>query len=275
MRKFERELKTRYKPNGDLKEYQISLGVNTEIEEDRFHQNDSGRMVCDVIVCFPDEFEEMTGQLQHLKEENKSLTEWKELKTKRIEKLENLLSDIHKSNRKEMNSAANEYTKEIDRLNEDLHEKDLEIEKVRTEYEAKIGKIKADYERQIGDFKEKIQKEINELELFDTNKHMTIKAHNEEVSNLELFDAEYHMKKEDHQKELNKMRGNCLKLRVRDGQKYSSFIYRLDNFSRFEKALNKDKEILKEMADFNQFNIDEESLEVEFNLIGENEKRNR
>ena len=192
---------------------------------------------------------------------------------KTIEELENRLSSIDGDHEEETKKIADEYSDKVDQLKADLHEKDLEIERTKTKYESEIGDIKKSYEARIGEFREEIQKEINELELFDADKHMTIKAHNEELSNLELFDAEYHMKKEDHQKALNKMRGNCLKLRVRENKEYSSYIEQLDKLGRLAKFRNHDKPILKEMELYNKSTIDEEAIDVQFNLIDDNNGR--
>ena len=63
------------------------------------------------------------------------------------------------------------------------------------------------------------------------------------------------------------MRGNCLKLRVRENKEYSSYIEELDKLGRLAKFRNKDKDILKEMKSYNKSTIDEEAIDVNFNLI--------
>ncbi len=270
MKYFKRPLKKIFN-KGKLKEYQISLGVNSDIDDNRFYQNEKGRMICDVIICFPDEFEKMKNEHEKFQSQMQSLKDEINEKKKTIEKLQNQLSSIDEDNKKKIKELDDKYSDKVKQLNKDLHEKDLEIEKTKTDYEVKIGNLKEKYQGQIGDLKEKTQKDLNDLELFDGDKHMLIKDHDEEVSKLSIFNPEYHMKKEDHQKELNRMRGNCLKLRVRENKKYSSYIDELDNLGRLDKFLNKDKKLLKEMKSFNKSSIDEKAIDVNFNLINKGE----
>lgn len=264
MKTFKSQMKKEFYKNGKLKQYSISMGVNTEINEDLFQENENGKMVCDVVICFPDEFKKLTEEHQKFQAENQTLKKTLEEKKKSLEIAENKLSNIEGKHQKEMQEMKEEYSRKIDGLNEDLHEKDLEREKT-------IGDLKEKYQSQIGDLKEKTQKDLNGLELFDEDKHMLIKDHNDEISSLKLFDEEYHMKKEDHQKALNDMRGNCLKLRVRDNKEYSAYLEKLDRLGKLDKLRNKDKPIIKEMMSFNNSIIDEEAIDVDFNLIEKKE----
>lgn len=260
METFPSKIKKVYYKNGKLKEYAISLGVKSQINDDRFYENKNGKMVCDVLICFPDEYEKSIQDIEELSSLRDELSQNK----KTIESLENRLSNIEEEHRKEIKELKDEYSGKIAQLNEDLHEKDLEIERTKT-----------DYEKEIGEFREDIQKQINKLELFDKDKHMNIKDHEDEVSDLKenQFNPEFHMKISDHEKALNKMRGNCLKLRVRDNKEYSSYLEQLDNLGKLDKLFNKDKPIIKEMRKYNVHAIDDKAIDVQFNLIDENTGR--
>lgn len=213
------------------------------IDDKKFHQNKRGAYVSEVIVIFKDDFADYENQMN---EKIKSMEEELEEKNQTIKKLEDRLSAIDEDHQKEIGNLKQEHSAKVNQLNEDLHDKDLEIEKVKTKYEREIGDLKEKYERELGDFREEIQKEINELE---------------------IFDEDYHMKISDHEKALNEMRGNCLKLRVRENKEYSSYIDDLDNLGVLSKLRNKDKEIIKQMRAYNNQTIDEKAIDVNFNLI--------
>lgn len=200
------------------------------------------RLESKCFVILKEDFEEyekdINSQIEKLKNE---IAE----KDKSIKSLQNRLSTIDEGKEEEIKKLNDDYSERIDKLNDDLHEKDLEIERTKTEYEKKIGGLK----------------------IFDADSHMSIADHQKEINNLELFDEEYHMKISDHEKELNKMRGNCLKLRVRENKGYSSYIEELDKLGRWDKFRNKDKAILKEMRTYNNSSIDDKAIDVNFNLI--------
>lgn len=254
--RFKRPMRKVSDKNGKLKEYNISLGVNTEINEDRFYKNDNDKIVCDVLICFPDEYEKLYNEHEEFQSKIQELEKTISDHEKTIENLENQLYNIEESNDKKIGKIEDEYSGKVDELNKAIHEKDIEIEKVKTEYEKKIGDLKEDH-----------QKEINHLELFDGDKYMKITDHQKAMEDSVIFNPEYHMKREDHQKELNKMRGNCLKLRVRENKEYSSYIDDLDSLGRWDKFRNKDKTILKEMKLLNKQTLDEDAIDVNFNLI--------
>lgn len=226
IQKFEKQMRK----NVNKGNYSIDIKSSDGIDDEKFHPNKRGALVCEVIICYKDEFENIENQIQ-------SLEDCIEEKNKIIKKLQDELSDIDQINQKEIIKIKEENSAKVDELNEDLHDKDLQIQKTKTEYETKIGQIKEDYQKEISSLKES------------------------------QFNSEYHMKISDHEKELNKMRGNCLKLRVRENKEYSSYIEELDNLGRLEKFRNKDKAILKEMKAYNVQSIDDEAIDVNFNLI--------
>ena len=213
--------KTFYKKTGKLKEYSIkSLGVNSPINEDIFEETDDGRLVCDVLICFPDEYAEFQNEHEEFQSKIQSLEKTISDHEETIKKLENQLSNIEEDYQKEMKDLKEKYSGKVDGLKADLHDKDLEIEKMKTKYAEEIGDIKAD-----------------------------------------------------HQKELNRMRGNCLKLRVRENKGYSSYIEELDSLGKIDKLFNRDKAIIKKMRRYNVEAIDEEAIDVQFNLIDGNNGR--
>lgn len=203
MKTFKSKLRKRLYNDGRLKEYQMSLGVNTQINEDRFHLNDKGISVCDVIICFPDEYEEFLKEHEFLQVENQSLTESKDANQKTIKKLQDELSAIDEEHQKKIKKMEDEYSARIDELNAVIHQKELEIEKTKTKYETEIGNLKTEH-----------QKKINGLKIFDKTSHMSIIDHQKEISELkdqhqkemdalELFDEEKHMKINDYFKEIS------------------------------------------------------------------------
>ena len=173
MRIFERPMRPVFRQNGKLREYTISLGSKTEIEDSRFYKNKNGIMVCDVLVCFPDEYEKLMSDHNDLQSQITELNETISSQKKTIERLENQLSSIDEDHQKELKELDDEYSAKVDGLNKDLHDKDLEIKETEKEYEKKIGNLKEDN-----------QKEINKLELFDEEYHMKITDHQKEVSGI-------------------------------------------------------------------------------------------
>ena len=180
MKTFERPLRKVIDKNGRLKEYSMSLGVNTEINEDRFYQNDKGKILCDVIIGFPDEYEEfcheheiLQTEIGNLQSEIQALKESHDAQEKTIKMLQDELSNIEEEHQKEIKKLDDEYSAKIDELNAVIHEKDLEIERTKTRYEKEIGELK-----------ESNQKEINSLELYDEESHMSIIEHQSEVFDL-------------------------------------------------------------------------------------------
>ena len=170
---FERQMRKVFRTNGKLKEYVITLGSKSEIEDSKFYKNKNGIMVCDVLVCFPDEYKKLMSDHNDLQSQITELNETISSQKKTIERLENQLSSIDKDHQKELKKLDDEYSAKVDELNKDLHEKDLEIERTKTKYEKELGL-----------FREDIQKEINKLELYDEEYHMKITDHQKEVSGI-------------------------------------------------------------------------------------------
>lgn len=194
MKTFERPMRKDFDKKGNLKQYIISLGVRSEINEDRFHENQNGKMVCDVIICFPDEYQKFSDDLENAQTQIQSLKNEILEKNESIERLENELSAIYSDHKKEIKKLKDEYDEEINQLKEDLHGKDIEIERT-----------KAEYEKKIGDLKEANLNHIQDIKIFDEEKHILIKDHNEEVSKLKEkeFNPESDMKIEDYFLEVN------------------------------------------------------------------------
>ena len=172
MKIFERPMRKVFR-DGKLKEYVTTLGSKSEIEDSKFYKNDNGKMVCDVLVCFPDEYEKLMSDHNDLQSQITELNETISSQKKTIESLENQLSSIDEDHRKELKELNDEYSAKVDGLNKDLHDKDLEIKETEKEYEEKIGNLKEDN-----------QKEINKLELYDKEYHMKITDHQKEVSGI-------------------------------------------------------------------------------------------
>jgi len=258
MRIFERQMRKVFDKNGKLKEYNISLGVNSDINEDRFYikqkdkktKNKKDIVVCDVLICFPDEYaefhqehEEFQSQMQTLKEE---ISKQKEL----IESLQNELSSIHSDHQKEMDDLKEEYSAKINELNDALHHKDIEIEETKTRYEERIGNLKEEH-----------QKEINLLKLYDDEYHMKIQDHQTEVFNL----------KKGHQKEFSGIKDQITKETIHHNDHLNDFKESLKLRNYIRGHHKKNFEILKE--DIEQFRMIGKYIETKETEIIEGVKR--
>lgn len=248
MKIFERQMRQVFRKE-KLIEYAINLGKKADIDDSRFYKNDNGTMVCDVLICFPDEYEKLIQDNENFQSKIHSLEKTLKENKKSIEMLENQLSSIDEENQKEIKRINDEYSKRIDELKEDLHDKDIEIEKVRTKYEKEIGNLK-----------ESNQSHINELKLFDKDKHILLKDHNEEVSKLKesQFNPESDMKISDHNLEVNGIKNRIVKETIH----HNDTINKLDSigFLKFIKGdLKKVRNELKE--DIQQYEYIAEYIE--------------
>ena len=151
-------------------------------------QRKTERLEAKCFVILKDDFEDYErgndSKIQSLKEDIQD-------KDKTIKQLQDKLSAIDEDYQKKIENIKRENNAKMDELKEALHDKDLEIEKVKTRYEKEIGNLKESY-----------QKEINGLDLYDEDKHMKIKDHDDIISNLKLFDEDKHMAISDHEDEV-------------------------------------------------------------------------
>lgn len=255
MKTFERPMRKDFDSKGKLKQYLISLGVKSEINEDKFYKNDNGKMVCDVIICFPDDFEKLSQEHKEFQSQIQTLKNEIEAKNKSIKSLQNRLSSIDEDHEEKIKNLKEEHSAKVDKLNDDLHGKDLEIER-------RIGDLKAEYEHQIGDLKERTQKDLNKLKLYDKDNHMSIIDHQKEISDLKekhqkemndlkLFDEEKHMNITDHLSEFNEVKDSIARQTIR----YNDKINDLENSLKFTSYIrghpkSKIKELKEGLHDF-------------------------
>ena len=232
MQTFESKMKKVHYKNGKLKEYNVSLGVKSQINDDRFHENENGKMVCDVLICFPDEYaefhhehEESQSQIQSL---NETISEQKEL----IESMRNQLSSIDEEYSKKIKELDDEYSGRIAQLNEDIHERDMEIERTKTKYETDIGNLKEEH-----------QKELNALKLYDEEYHMRIQDHQSEIFDL----------KEKHQKEFSGIKDQISKETIHHNDNLNSLENGLSLIGYIKGDYKSSLEALKE--DIEQFQM--------------------
>lgn len=175
------------------------------IKEEKFRKGKSRqgspRQEADVYVIYCDDFDENESLMKDSESKIQSLKNDIQAKDKTIERLENELSSIYSDNKKEMDDLKDEYDEEVNQLKKDLHEKDLEIERTKTKYEKEIGQIK-----------EANRNHVNDIKIFDKEKHITIKDHQDKVDELKeeiddlkskLYDEEKHMKIKDHNSAVN------------------------------------------------------------------------
>lgn len=133
-------------------------------------QRDEPRLESKCFVILKDDFEDYERGIDS---KIQSLEEVIEDKDKTIKKLKDDLSAIDEDYQKKIENIKEENNAKMDELKEALHDKDLEIERTKTRYEKEIGL-----------FREEIQKDINALELYDEDKHMKIKDHENEVKGI-------------------------------------------------------------------------------------------
>ena len=153
----------------DLTNDQIKIIDREKFKEAKSTKNKS-RLQAEAYVILKEDFNNYENQMN---EKIKSLEDVIEDKNQTIKKLEDKLSAIDEDYKKQIENIKQENNAKIDELKEALHEKDLEIEKTKTRYE-----------KEIGVFREDIQKEINDLDLYDEDKHMKIKDHEKEVKGI-------------------------------------------------------------------------------------------
>ena len=253
--KFKRPMRKAIDKKGKLKEYQISLGVNTPINEERFYLNDKGKSVCDVIICFPDELEKILEEHEEFQSQIQSLKETIEEKEKELDILGNRLSHIEEEHEKELKNIRLQNKGQIDELKEDIKKKSIENNEAKIESEKRIGDLKGKYEKQIGDLKEKTQRDLNKLTLYDEGIHMSIidhqkeisdlkDKHQEELNGLKLFDEEKHMKISDHNEKVNGLKDSI----VRETIQYNDNLNELkESLSLTGYILGKHKSIIADM----------------------------
>lgn len=273
MKYFKRQMRKNFYKDKTLKGYSISIGKNDEnIDESKFEDN-----VCDVIVCYEDDFDNILQENTNLQNKVKDLEGKLDKKTQTnkdstsslYEKIDELtlenkklkeahsneLLDIDKKHQEDLKSKDDEYSNKIDVLNKELLSQSEANKK-------EVLELKDEYIQSNKD----LQKEIDSLKQIISD----IKdKHHQEINNLTIYDEEYHMKLSDHEKKINEMRSNCLRLRTIDSNNNLRQIENLEKLGRLDKFRNRDKEILKEMRQFNQKIVDEDAIDVEFNLIDE------
>lgn len=271
MKYFKRQMRKNFYKDKSLKGYSISIGKNDEnIDESKFEDN-----VCDVIVCYEDDFDNLLQENTNLENKVKDLEGKLDKKTqtnkdstsslyKKIDELtlENKklkeshskeISEITEKHKEDLKSKEDEYSQKIEGLNKELLSKSEANKK-------EVLELKDDYINSNKDLQNKIdslKQEISDLK----------DKHHEEIDNLTIYDEEYHMKISDHEKRINKIRSNCLKLRVNDSNNNLRQIGHLEKLGRLDKFRNKDKDILTEMKQYNQKIVDEDAIEVHYNLI--------
>ena len=175
MMKIERQLSISQDKKGneiarvqDLTKDQIK-----NLDKDKFRktksQRNESRLEAEVYIILKEDFNKIEDNFSKIQ----SLEEVIEDKDKTIKKLKDDLSAIDEDYQKKIENIKEENNAKMDELKEALHDKDLEIEKTKTRYEKEIGL-----------FREEIQKDINALELYDEDKHMKIKDHENEVKGI-------------------------------------------------------------------------------------------
>lgn len=241
MKIFERPMKIVWDYKKDkLKEYSISLGVNTEINEDRFYKNGTDKhghdkIFCDVIICFPDEFEKLSNEHEESQAKILELESTISKQKESIEKLEDRLSSIDEDHQKEIQKLSDNNNAKVKELNDKIQSQAIENEKTKTKYEKQIGDLKAEHEKELGKLKTAQESHLNGLKLFDEKSHMSIIEHQKEVMELKAneFNSESDMKKEDHWTEINGIKDKI----SRETIHHNDNINELENSLKFTKYI--------------------------------------
>ena len=227
------------------------------VNESKFVESKSQRgkkqLQTQIVVLYQDEFTDLEKKIQSLKDD---ITE----KNNTINKLEHELSNIEQTHSKSTNKIKEENSQRIDELNNTIKRKDNDINTMKLKHSKEIASLKSE----ITQLEQKHLKEMTNIKL----------EHQQELNDLTLYDEEYHMKISDHEKALNTIRSKCLKLRVHDCNTNMKLISKLEGYGRFEKFRNKDNDTIKEMKEFNQKIIDEDAIEVHYNLIDKDNANN-
>ncbi len=156
----------------DLTNDQIKIIDREKFQEAKSTKNKS-RLQAEAYVILKGDFNDYENQMTENISKINSLENEINEKNQTIKKLEDDLSAIDEDYQKKIENIKQENNAKIDELKEALHDKDLEIERTKTRYE-----------KEIGVFREDIQKEINDLDLYDEDKHMKIKDHENEVKGI-------------------------------------------------------------------------------------------
>ena len=176
LRKFEKYMRKNVSRNN----YSIDFKKSEDVDDEKFYKNERGSLVCDVVVCYKDEFEIMHN---YIKELEHSIDE----KNNTIKSLENDLANVDKSSPKVTENNNDDYIKKIDELNTTIKSKDDEI------HELELNKT-----NEIATLKEEHLKEIN------TND----KTHHREITSI----------KDKANDKIDKIRSNYLALTIKNNR---------------------------------------------------------
>ena len=209
MKYFKRQMRKNFYKDKSLKGYSISIGKNDEnIDESKFEDN-----VCDVIVCYEDDFDNLLQENTNLKNKVKDLEGKLDKKTQTnkdstsslYEKIDELtlenkklkeahsneLLDIDRKHQEDLKSKDDEYANKIDVLNKDLLSQSEANKKELLELKDEYIQSNKDLQKEIDSLKQ----EISDIK----------DKHHQEINNLTIYDEEYHMKLSDHEKKINEM----------------------------------------------------------------------
>lgn len=221
------------------------------LDEEKFREGTSRtgspRHEADVYIIFCDEFDKMESQMNESQSQIKSLENDILEKDKRIKSLENELSSIYEKHEKELQEVKDDLNGKIKQLNEDVHQKDIEIEKVRTKSAEEIGQIK-----------EANLNHINGLDLFDENKHILLKEYNKEVSKLKesLFNPESDMKIKDHNFAINGIKNRIVEAIIPHNDNINKldsinlWKYLRGDLKKIQKDLKEDVRVFEEISHY-------------------------
>ena len=218
LRKFEKYMRKNVSRNN----YSIDFKKSEDVDDEKFYKNERGSLVCDVVVCYKDEFEIMHN---YIKELEHSIDE----KNNTIKSLENDLANVDKSSPKVTENNNDDYIKKIDELNTTIKSKDDEI------HELELNKT-----NEIATLKEEHLKEIN------TND----KTHHREITSI----------KDKANDKIDKIRSNYLALTIKNNRMDEMYIEELEELGLWAKFRGKDKAIYKEMKEKNRLKLDDEYI---------------
>lgn len=247
MKYLEKEMKKVFS-KGKFRNYTITINKGDDVDEARFNEN-----VCEVIVCYKDDFhqtmqenESMKLQIKDLQDKilnleakidkktqsnksstseiykklNEKVSELSELKKTHQIELDNLkenqsneLLDVTEKHEKEIENITDDFNAKIDELEESISSKNAIIDKVTSKYKDEIHHLKEDHLKEINHLQHNHSKKISELK---SEISQLKEDHLKKVNHLDNDNADKFLEIEKaHQDEVNQLNDEIASLKLK------------------------------------------------------------
>ena len=260
------KIKTTMRKNVSRNNYTIDIKADKEIDDQKFHQNKRGALVCDVIVMFEDSFKELENTINNLENEIDN-------KNKTIESLENRLSAIDDTHSKKLKDMSSEYYASLDSLKDKMSAKDDKLKQIELKYQEEISSLKEDYLNKINTLEKNHTKEILKLnndisELKQNNQKVTFENESsiiaEKQKNIDNLKDEISEMKINHERTINKYKDTLIKLRTKDHhdtsiqhKKLANIKHEFETLGFFDKHFKRYNNLI---SDFNEYLEESEKI---------------